>query len=146
MAVVTTDILLEGIRRDDVFAWLAVRDNHKRVLDGAFDAHTETAPGDYDLLVRSGGRARVLEYRFDAPDDSFGGRRVLVRTGGKRFTGQLHWSLRTLKPSTNTLVTLHIDYDPGDLLGQLVDRAGLRDRLDAALKSALENLGRVLPR
>ena len=32
MAVITTDILIEGLRRDDVFAWLSDFENHKTIL------------------------------------------------------------------------------------------------------------------
>ena len=146
MAIVTTDILIEGKRRDDVFEWLGDPANHAVFLDGAFDGFAENAPGDFTLQVTAAGKTRALGYRFDRSDDSHGGRRVLVETTGKRFRGQLHYSLRTMKPSRNTLVTLHMDYDPGGGLGFLLDRAGLNEHLEACAKRALENLGRVMPR
>ncbi len=145
MAIVTTDILIEGIKRDDVFAWLSDPAHHDAILDGAFDGFRKNGPGDYALEVKAAGKARELGYRFDRPDDSHGGRRVLVETTGKRFRGKLHYSLRTMKPSRNTLVTLHMDYDPGNGLGFLLDRAGLNERLEACAKRALENLKRAIP-
>lgn len=145
MAIVTTDILIEGIKRDDVFAWLSDPAHHDAILDGAFDGFTKVGPGQYDLAVQAAGKTRTLEYRFDRSDDSHGGRRVLVETGGKRFGGKLHYSLRTMKPSRNTLVTLHMDYDPGSGLGFLLDRGGLNERLEQCAKRALENLKRAIP-
>lgn len=146
MPVCTTDILLEGVRRDTVFAWLSDRANHALVLEGAFDATSQSAPGDFDLTLRLLGRSRTLEYRFDRPDDSHGGRRILVDTGGKRFRGKLHYSLRTLKPSTNTLVTVNMDYDSGSVLGAVLNSAGLNAALEAGWAKALENLSRAIPR
>lgn len=145
MAVITTDILLEGVRRDDVFAWLCVPANHKLLLEGAFDGLREDGPGAYTLTVQSPGRSRTLGYRFDRPDDSHGGRRVSVQTTGKRFGGKLSYSLRTMKPSTNTLVTLHLDFDPGPL-GLLVLRLGLEPKLRAGFARCLEALARAVPR
>lgn len=146
MAIVTTDILLEGIKRDVAFAWLSDPAHHGLFLQGAFDGFSENGPGDYTLTVKGAGKTRELGYRFDRPDDSHGGRRVLVQTSGKRFRGKLSYSLRTMKPSRNTLVTLHIDYDPGSALGALLDRAGLNDRLEQSCRALLENLSRTIPR
>jgi hypothetical protein len=146
MAIVTTDILLEGIRRDSAFAWLSDPGNHRLLVQDAFDGFAEKGPGDFTLTVKSGGRSREMGYRFDRADDSHGGRRVLVDTTGKRFQGHLHYSLRTMKPSSNTLVTLHVDYDPGAVLGALLDRSGMNQRLDACCRRVLENLSRVIPR
>jgi hypothetical protein len=146
MAVCTSDILLEGVRRDQVFEWLSDRANHAIILDGAFDDLRALGPGDFDLTVKSQGKARTLEYRYDRPDDSHGGRRILVNTGGKRFGGKLHYSLRTMKPSTNTLVTVHMDYDAGAVIGALLNSAGLNKELEARLAKILANLSRAVPR
>jgi hypothetical protein len=146
VAVCTSDILLTGIRRDTVFQWLSDAANHRALVDGAFEGVTELSPGNFDLAVKLHGRSRPLEYRFDRPDDSHGGRRVLVKTGGKRFRGKLHYSLRTMKPSTNTLVTVHVDYDPGSWMGAFLNAAGLNEALESCLKATLENLSRVIPR
>jgi hypothetical protein len=144
MSVVTTDIMLEGIRRDVVFDWLSQPANHTLIMKGAFSQMEEKGPGNFDLTLAIFPKQRVLEYRYKAPDDSHGGRRVLVDTGGKRTRGTLSYSLRTLKPSTNTLVTIHMDYDSGSVLGELFDRAGLQKGLEEGFKKVLENLAREL--
>ena len=141
MAVLTTDILLEGIRRDAVFEWLGDPNNHRHILAGVFPDVIENQTGDFTLSFQApAGRKRSMGYHFDKKDDSHGGRRVLVKTTGKRTTGKLHYSLRTMKPSTNTLVTLHLDYNPGGLLGSLIDSAALRQSLEGYMKSMLTNL------
>jgi hypothetical protein len=146
VAVVTADILVEGVRRDAVFAWLSEPANHGKILDGAFEGCVEQGAGDFTLTVRTGPRSRELRYRFDRSDDSHGGRRVYVNTDGKRFRGTLSYSLRTMKPSTNTLVTMHLDFDPGSMLGQVVLASGLKMSLHEAFTRALDNLSRALPR
>jgi hypothetical protein len=85
-----------------------------------------------------------MGYRFESKDSSHSGRRVLVVTTGKRTAGKMHYSLRTMKPSTNTMVTLHMDYAPGSVLGQLLDSAGLRTALEDKLKAILANLEREI--
>ena len=140
MAVLTTDLLLEGVRRDEVFAWLSVPANHGRILQGTFDGCTEQSDGTYVLTVKAGPRTRSLVWCFDRPDDSHGGRRVYIRTEGKRFQGVMSFSLRTMKPSTNTLVTLHYDFSPGGLLGSMAMAAGLEDSLNAGMKQVVNNL------
>ncbi len=146
MAVVTADILVEGIRRDAVFDWLANPAHHRQIVEGAFDGLDEDGPGAFRLQVRTPPRTRLLEYTFDRVDDSHGGRRVHVTTGGKRFRGKLSYSLRTMKPSTNTLVTMHMDFDPGSMLGQMLVGMGISDALHRSFKAALANLSRALPR
>ena len=56
----------------------------------------------------------------------------------------MNYSLKTMRPSTNTLVTVHMDYEPGGMLGAIVDSAGLRDGLQKAFTKVLENLQRQL--
>jgi hypothetical protein len=146
MAVVTSDLLLEGVRRDVVFEWLCDPAHHRAVVEGAFDGFVDEGPGRFRLAVRTPPRTRELVYRFDRADDSHGGRRVYVNTEGKRFRGQLSYSLRTMKPSSNTLVTLHMDYDPGAVVGALLVGAGLEASLLRCFKAALENLSRAVPR
>lgn len=143
--MLTTDILVQGMRRDAVYGWLSDPAHHKPILEGAFASLSEQGPGQYDVEVVAGPRRRTLSYRFDRPDDSHGGRRVYIQTMGKRFQGTLSYSLRTMKPSTNTLVTLHFDFDPGGLLGQVALAAGLEDALQKGLKTMLNNLVSALP-
>ncbi|MFZ5481096.1 MAG: SRPBCC family protein [Myxococcota bacterium] len=143
MAVITTDILIEGIRRDDVLDWLGDRANHARLLQGAFDGVKEIGPGDFELTVKAPPHTRTLRYTFDHVDTEHAGRRVHVKTAGRRLDGKLHYSLRTTKPSTNTMVTLHADFDSG-VFGALVEQMGLRKRLEEGYRKVLENLQREL--
>jgi len=145
MAIITKDILLTGIRRDDVFAWLGDPANHDALVNGAFDSVSGSG-GDYEVTLTTPGRKRAMGYRFRSQDDEHGGRRILVDTIGKRTTGQINYSLRTMKPSTNTLVTIRMDYSPGGPLGNIVNSVGLADALESALSRLLENLARVIPR
>ncbi|MDP6931758.1 MAG: SRPBCC family protein [Myxococcota bacterium] len=145
MAVVTTDILLTGIRRDAVFDWLGQAQHHEGLLQGAFSGIQVHGPGDFELTIDSPGRSRTFRYRLTGNDNSHGGRRVLVETTGKRFGGHLHYSLRTMRPSTNTLVTLHMDYEPGKFVGALLTSA-LNESLEKGFNKVLENLSRQVPR
>ena len=141
MAVLTTDILLEGVRREAAFEWLGQADNHPRILDGAFASVSDKGGGQLDLTFQAPpGRSRTMGYRFKEADSSHSGRRVLVETTGKRTRGELHYSLRTMKPSSNTMVTLRIDYDPGNLLGQIIDAVALRQVLEDGMRAMLANL------
>ena len=148
MAVLTTDIMLRGIRREEVFDWLGDVNNQRKILEGTFDEMKELAPGHWEFTLKTPIMTRVMTYRFTGMDDSHGGRRVQVETSGKRFAGQLHYSLRTLKPSTNTLVTLHMDFDPGGPgpLGELIFDNFVRKNLEVALAKVLENLSDKIPR
>ena len=143
MAVITTDILLEGFRRDAVFDWLGDPANHPRLLNGAFDKVVDKGDGTYEVHFKAT-KARVMGYRFESKDSSHSGRRILIETTGKRTAGKMHYSLRTMKPSTNTMVTLHMDYAPGTVLGQLLDSAGLRTALEGKLEAILASLAREI--
>ncbi|MEC8276438.1 MAG: SRPBCC family protein [Myxococcota bacterium] len=140
MAVITTDILIEGLRRDDVFAWLSDFENHKTILEDAFTQVEPTSNNELLLHYNGGFKQRSMTYSFIGPDDSHGGRRIRIKTGGKRTQGTLSYSLRTMKPSTNTLVTLHMDYEPGPMLGALLDQNGIRRALENAYRTALSNI------
>jgi hypothetical protein len=87
-----------------------------------------------------------MGYRFIGPDDSHGGRRVRVETTGKRTRGTINYSLRTMKPSKNTLITLHLDYDPGGTLGGLWNAVALRASLESGMQTMLQNVDRSIPR
>lgn len=146
MAVLTTDVMLEGVRRDAVFDWLGQPANHEVLLQGAFDDVRRVDERSYEMKLRSKPAPRPMTYVVERKDDSHGGRRVLCRTEGKRVGGSLHYSLRTMKPSTNTLLTVHIDYEPGRVLGAVLDQATLRKDLQAALDRICENADKAVPR
>ena len=105
MSIINCDVLVKGVRRDDAFEWLSDPANHARFVDGSFDTVKQTGTGEFELHFSAPPKTRVLGYHFDRPDDSHGGRRVLIRTSGKRTKGVLNYSLRTMKPSRNTLIT-----------------------------------------
>ena len=140
MPVITTDALIEGIRRDDVMEWLSKPDVHERFLKAGFSKVVAKGNGVFALTLRMGPRSIEMGYHFERMDDSHGGRRVLCKTSGKRTTGKLHYSLRTMKPAKNTMVTLHQDYKAGRVLGPLLDAAGTRKALEEAWAAALAGL------
>lgn len=142
MAVITVDILVENTKRNDVLAWLGEADHHDRILQGAWDKVERKSERQWDLGFRAGPKSRTMGYSFDQLDDSHGGRRCLCTTTGKRTGGKLHYSLRTPRASRNTLVTLHMDYEPGGLLGRALNAAGLEEALTQGLNAMLENMRR----
>ena len=144
MSVVTTDILIEGIRRKDVMEWFGDPNHHDAILQDAFDEVRRTSDKTWDLTVKTTPKKRVFTYTFDRLDTDHRGRRVLCTTSGRRVKGTWNYSLRTPRASNNTLVTLRMDYEPGGLMGRVVDSAGLRQALDVALTKVLENLQREL--
>jgi hypothetical protein len=145
VAVITTDILISGMRRDDVFAWLSDPDNHELILQDAFANCRRGTTKEWTIDVAIPGRPRVMGYHFIEADERHGGRRVLIKTSGKRLAGKMHYSLRTIKPSKNTMVTLRLDYSPGGALGSLLNAAGLKTALETGMGKMLENLARAAP-
>ena len=140
MPVITTDAVIEGIRRDDVMDWLSKPEVHERFLKAGFTSVVAKGQGHYTLTLKMGPRSIEMGYHFDRMDDSHGGRRVLCTTSGKRTAGKLHYSLRTMKPAKNTMVTLHQDYKAGRVLGPLLDAAGTRKALEEAWATTLASL------
>ncbi len=144
MSVYTNDVLIEGVRRDDALAWLSEPKNHRLIVDSAWDGLRETGTGCFDLDIKSQPRPRVLSYTFDRVDEEHGGRRIHVALAGRRLTGKLHYSLRTMKPSTNTLVTLHADFDGNGYLLLVAEKLGLRDRLEKGFAAMTANMHREI--
>jgi hypothetical protein len=142
MSVYTTDVLIEGVRRDDVLAWLSTPANHRLILDGAFDGLKDEGPGRYTLDVKSPPRPRTIAYSFEHVDEEHGGRRIHVKLEGRHVNGKLHYSLRTMKPSTNTLVTIHADFEGNGYLLLAAEKLGLRPRLEKAFAACAENVKR----
>ena len=140
MPVITTDAVIEGIRRDNVMDWLSKPEVHERFLRAGFTKVVANGQGNYTLTLRMGPRSVEMGYHFDRMDDSHGGRRILCTTSGKRTAGKLHYSLRTMKPAKNTMVTLHQDYKAGRVLGPLLDAAGTRKALEDAWAAVLSSL------
>jgi hypothetical protein len=144
MPVITSDILIKGVKREAVFDWLGAPANHERILGGAFDSVKTLDQGVFQLTQAASGRSREYVYEIRTRDNEHGGRRVLVALSSKRMTGKLHFSLSTAKGSADTLVTLHLDYDAGSRLGGLLDAIGARRRMEATWIEVLQNLKRAL--
>ena len=140
MAVITTDILLEGFRRDQVFEWLGDFSQHAQFLAGAFDQVESISESELLLSFSAGFKTRQMKYILQSHDSSHGGRRIKIKTEGKRTAGHLHYSLRTMKPTSNTLITLHFDYTPGTLLGTLLNEFKLQEDLQELLAKVLSSL------
>ena len=143
MAVITTDVLLKGHRREPVFEWLGELNNHVSFLKNAFDEVKETDEG-LELVYGPSFRKRSIPYTSLRKDGEHGGRRIRIQTGGKRTTGNISYSLRTMKPSSNTLVTLHFDYEPGGVLGELLNNFLIREELVKRFTEALEQIQPLL--
>ena len=104
MPVITTDILLKQIKRDEVYDWLCDFSNHRQFLYTSFSI-ISTEPSDAEKLTisfKGGFKNRQMEYELIERDDNHGGRRIKIRVTGKRTTGTVKYSLRTMKPSSNT--------------------------------------------
>ena len=146
MAVITVDTTILGIHREKVFEWLSDPTNHLRLFEGAFDEVTETTSGSFELRLSVPPKTRQIGCEWLGPDENHGGRRIEFRTTGKRTSGVLRYSLRTAKPKTGTLVTLHMDYSPGGALGGLINSAGgLQEKLRQSLSVMLEHVVRDMP-
>ncbi len=143
MPVITRDITVRSLRRDVVHRWLAVPEHHRSILLGAFDSVKPSGPGDYELKLRLPGNIPLhLRYVFQRVEEERGGRRTHIRLESRLFNGVLRYSLRTAKPSADTLVTLHADYRPVGRLTRLLDLSLLRPRLELCFGTMLENLSR----
>ena len=140
MAVITTDILIKDFRRDVVFDWLGELSHHQAFLSKAFDQVNKISDTELELVFQAGIRRRTMGYHFIKKDNSHGGRRIQIKTTGKRTQGHLSYSLRTIKPGSHTLVTLHLDYNPGTLLGSVINSINLREFLQQNFTQAMENL------
>ena len=136
MAIITQDLLLEGVRRDVAFAWLSQPETHEELLR-AFCPDLKKQGKSLHLLLPTKPRARELVYTFDRADQTHSGHRVIVKTHGKRLDGQLNFSLRTVKPSSNTMVTLRFDYNPGARLGVVANKLTIA----IAMRECLQDLG-----
>jgi hypothetical protein len=137
MPVVTTDALVEGVRREKVMEWLSEPRNHGRALAEAFSSFSPDRENSWRVELAGPPRPVKIHYIFDRPDTSHSGRRILCKIEGKRVEGSLKWSLRTEKPSTNTRVTLHHDYKAGRFLGPILDAAGTRQALESAWQNVV---------
>ncbi len=145
MPVITCDVTLHDVERDAAFAWLREPENHRRLLEGAFSRVESVGAGVFELdLALTASLSHKLCYEFVRFDEEHGGRRIHIRTLGRRVKGTLRYSLSPATSAAATLVTLHLDYSPGRALGLLVDRLMLRQALEGASNTMLQNLAGAL--
>ena len=142
MPVLTSDILLEDIQRDDIFEWLGNLDNHLLFLSPFVD-NKQTHNDELSITLTTKFKKRIIGYHIHKKDDDHGGRRVKIITKGKRSTGVLSYSLRTMKPSRNTMLTITWDYEVGSALGIILNSISLsqsyQDFLDAITSNIEKN-------
>ena len=144
MPVLTCDILLEGMQRDVLFERLCLVSTHISFFKKSKVFIKENATDHLELEMPCRFKRRRVGYVIDKRDDDHGGRRISIKTTGKRSAGLLSYSLRTMKPSRNTLITLTWDYNPGGVLGNLIDAASLRESYTLFLKDTLASLVREI--
>ena len=140
MPVLTCDILLENVHRDLLFEELGNIDMHQEVLKKACTSLEKINDNELKLSIKGRFKSRTVGYLLSQKDDDHGGRRIRIETTGKRSQGRLSYSLRTMKPSRNTLITITWDYDPGTGLGLLLDPLSLRETYTVFIKSVLSSL------
>lgn len=140
MPVLTCDILLENVHRDLLFERLGSIDIHKEILKEACSDIKKVHDNELTFSIKGRFKSRSVGYRISQKDDDHGGRRIRIETTGKRSQGRLSYSLRTMKPSRNTLVTITWDYDPGSGLGLLLDSISLREHHTHFIKTVLSSL------
>jgi len=147
MPIIIIDTVVAEAPRSAVLAWLSEASHHEVLLRAGFtEVHTR-GPGTYEAVLRlSRLRAVNMGYRFLEVDSRHGGRRVRVKLSGRRTTGSLSLSLRSLKPDPGTLVTLHADYRSGRLLGPIFDILQTKEALKRSFKSMLDALEREVDR
>ena len=140
MPVMTKDILLEDVRRDDLFEWLGNMENHISFLKSATRGLEQQSPTELTLTISSKFKSRKVGYILKKKDDEHGGRRIRIETTGKRSSGLLSYSLRTMKPSRNTMLTITWDYKSGSLLGMALEQLSLQESYENFLMTILNNI------
>ena len=140
MPVMTKDILLEDVRRDDLFEWLGNIENHLLFLKDASKNAEQKSPSEITLSIATKFKTRQVGYILKKKDDEHGGRRIRIETTGKRSTGLLSYSLRTMKPSRNTMLTITWDYKSGSLLGMALEQLSLQESYTTFLMTILNNI------
>ena len=140
MPVMTKDILLEDVRRDDLFEWLGNIENHLSFLQSATKGVEKQSSTELTLTIASKFKSRQVGYILKKKDDEHGGRRIRIETTGKRSSGLLSYSLRTMKPSRNTMLTITWDYKSGSLLGMALEQLSLQESYETFLTTVLQHI------
>ena len=140
MPVMTKDILLEDVRRDDLFEWLGNMENHLSFLKSATKDVQQQSSTNLTLTIASKFKSRQVGYILKKKDDEHGGRRIRIETTGKRSSGLLSYSLRTMKPSRNTMLTITWDYKSGSILGMVLEQLSLQESYEEFLNTILQHI------
>jgi hypothetical protein len=140
MPVLMRDLLLEDVRRDDLFDWLGNLDNHILFLQQSTKKVEKKEEHELEIQIQAKFKTRTMGYIFEKKDDEHGGRRIRIRTTGKRNKGLLSYSLRTMKPSRNTMLTITWDYQAGSGLGMILNHISLQETHLKFMRLILENI------
>ena len=140
MPVMTKDILLEDVRRDDLFEWLGNISNHVSFLKNAAKDVQQQSSKELTITLASKFKSRKVGYILTKKDDEHGGRRIRIQTTGKRSSGLLSYSLRTMKPSRNTMLTITWDYKSGSILGMALEQLSLQESYETFIRSILQHI------
>ena len=131
------DILVEGVHRNSVLEWFGDPAHHALVLERAFGSLTTVGDRRWSFTLASRPRPREVEWHFVEVDERHGGRRIQVELSGRRTNGFLRFSLRTMKPSSNTLVTLHAEYESGKFFGEMMNRMTIQKAFEKGFRDVL---------
>ena len=149
MPVITTDILLQQVKRDDAYEWLSDFHNHRQFLYTTFSIVSDSELSNETLQISFEGglkKNRPMSYSLIERDDNHGGRRIKVKVTGKRTTGIVKYSLRTMKPSSNTMLTIHMDYESNGLVDWLLNKIALQQDLEEHWKRVASEIARMIPK
>ena len=148
MPVITTDVLLEQVKRDDAYEWLCDFECHRQFLYATFSivSDNEISKDKLTLSYDGGFKNRQMEYVLSERDENHGGRRIKIALSGKRTTGYVKYSLRTLKPSSNTMLTIHMDYQSTGVVGWLINKIALQQDLEEHWKRVGQAIVQIMPK
>ena len=86
-----------------------------------------------------------MSYSLIERDDNHGGRRIKVKVTGKRTSGIVKYSLRTMKPSSNTMLTIHMDYESNGVVDWLLNKIALKQDLEDHWKRVASEIAQMIP-
>ena len=148
MPVITTDILLDRVKRDDAYEWLCNFQHHRQFLYATFSivSDNDISEDRLTLSYEGGYKNRQMEYVLLERDENHGGRRIKIAVSGKRTNGIVKYSLRTLKPSSNTMLTIHMDYQSKGFLDWMINKTALQKDLEEHWKRVAQEIVTIMPK
>ena len=149
MPVITTDILLQKVKRDDAYEWLCDFKNHRQFLYTTFSIVSDNDISKEMLQISFEGglkKNRQMGYSLIERDDKHGGRRIKINVSGKRTSGIVKYSLRTMKPSSNTMLTIHMDYESKGVFDWLINTISLKQDLEEHWKRVAQEIAQMIPK